>query len=60
MFGGYDNADFLQIILDESREKYFENFAKRRVKRVNDNEWKSIAKKSVLNRIHEEQIMIHY
>ena len=60
MFGGYDNADFLQIILDESREKYFENFAKRRVKRVSDNEWNVIAKNSVLNRIHEEQMMIYY
>ena len=60
MFGGFDNADFLLIVLDESREKYFENLAQRDNKRESDNEWNKIMKNSVLNWINEEQMMIHY
>jgi hypothetical protein len=60
MFGGFDNADFLLIVLDESREKYFENLAQRDNKRESDNDWNNIMKNSVLNWINEELIMIHY
>ncbi|MEK9613773.1 MAG: hypothetical protein ACPGC6_04535 [Flavobacteriaceae bacterium] len=60
MFGGFDDADFLLIVLDESREKYFKSLAKRNAKREGDSEWNDIMKNSVLNWINEEQMMIHY
>jgi hypothetical protein len=60
MFGGFDNADFLLIVIDESREKYFESLSIRDNKRENDNEWNDIMTNNVLNWINEEQMMIHY
>ena len=60
MFGGFDNADFLLIVLDESREKYFKSLAKRDSKREGDNNWNDIMKNNVLNWINEEQLIIHY
>lgn len=60
MFGGFDNADFLLIVIDESRQKYFENLTIRDSKRENDSEFKEIMSNNVLNWINEEQMMIHY
>ena len=60
MFGGFDNADFLLIVIDESRQKYFENLAIRDGKRENDSDFKEIMSNNVLNWINEEQMMIHY
>ena len=60
MFGGFDHADFLLIVLDESRDKYFQNLVIRDNKRESDSDWNNIMKNSVLNWINEEQIMIHY
>ena len=60
MFGGFDNADFLLILIDESRGKYFENLAVRDSKRENDSDYKDIMSNNVLNWINEEQMMIHY
>ena len=60
MFGGFDNADFLLIVIDESREEYFKNLAIRDRKRENDDDWKAIKENDVLNWINEEQTMVHY
>jgi len=60
MFGGFDNADFLLIVIDESREEYFKNLAIRDSKRENDDDWKAIKENDVLNWINEEQTMVHY
>ena len=60
MFGGYDNADFLLIVVDKSRENYFKGLAERSRKREKDEEWNEIKNNSVLNWINEEQMMIHY
>lgn len=60
IFGGFDNADFLMVVLDESREGYFKNLAIRDSKRENDADWKGIMENDVLNWINEEQTMIHY
>ena len=60
MFGGFDNADFLMVVIDESREEYFKNLAIRDSKRENDDDWNSIKENDVLNWINEEQTMVHY
>ena len=59
-YGGPENADFMMIVLDESREKYFEGLAERNNKRDNDDEWKLIQNENIANWIDEEHLTIHY
>ena len=59
-YGGPDNVDFMMIVLDESREKYFEGLAERKKKRGSDDDWKSIQSENIANWIDEEHLTIHY
>ncbi len=59
-YGGPENADFMMIVLDESREKYFEGLAERNKKRGNDDDWKLIQSENIANWIDEEHLTIHY
>ena len=59
-YGGPDNVDFMMIVLDESREKYFEGLAERKKKRGSDDDWKSIQSENMANWIDEEHFTIHY
>ena len=59
-YGGPDNVVFMMIVLDESREKYFEGLAERNKKRDNDDDWKLIQSENIANWIDEEHLTIHY
>ena len=60
VYGGIRGADFLMIVMDESRASYYNGLAERNKKRDNDDDWKSIQNDNVANWIDEEDIIVHY
>jgi hypothetical protein len=60
VYGGIRGADFLMIVMDESRASYYNGLEERNKKRDNDDDWNSIQNDNVANWIDEEDIMVHY
>lgn len=60
VYGGVSGADFLMVVMDESRESYYSSLAERNKKRASDDEWESIQNDNVANWIDEEDLMVHY
>jgi hypothetical protein len=60
MFGGTDGADFMMVVLGESRASYFNGLEARMKKRNNDSDWKEIQSKPIGSWIEEESLMVKY
>ena len=60
IFGGEDNADFMMVVLGESRASYFTGLEKRTAKREADGDWQKIQANPIASWVNEESLMITY
>ena len=60
IFGGEDNADFMMVVLGESRASYFTGLEKRTAKREADGDWQKIQANPIATWVNEESLMITY
>jgi hypothetical protein len=60
MYGGEDGADFMMVILGESRASYFTGLEERTKKREVDADWNKIQAEPIATWVSEESLMITY
>tara|TARA_B100002052_G_scaffold278801_1_gene285473 strand:+ start:73 stop:825 length:753 start_codon:yes stop_codon:yes gene_type:complete len=60
IFGGEDNADFMMVVLGESRAGYFTGLEERTAKREADGDWQKIQANPIASWVNEESLMITY
>lgn len=60
MYGGEDGAEFMMVVLGESRASYFKDLEERNKKRQNDPDWNRIQAEPIATWVSEQSLMITY
>ena len=60
VYGGEEGADFMMVVLGESRAAYFTGLEERTKKREVDADWNKIQSEPVATWVSEESLMITY
>ena len=60
MYGGEDGAEFMMVVLGESRASYFKDLEEINKKRRNDPDWNRIQAEPIATWVSEQSLMITY